>query len=127
MTVRARRGYYAPGKDERKEAAETRDAAIQRALDAPFDLADVPLRAIAYVLGEAAPGQTAVRMTAEADVRGLAFAESEGTARDTLQTLLLVAREDTGEFTRFDQQFEMSLRPETRARYERTGSRSPAS
>jgi hypothetical protein len=30
-----------------------------------------------------------------------------------------VAREDTGEFTRFDQQFEMSLRPETRARYER--------
>ncbi len=30
-------------------------------------------------------------------------------------------REDTGEFTRFDQQFEMSLRPETRARYEREG------
>jgi hypothetical protein len=32
-----------------------------------------------------------------------------------------VAREDTGEFTRFDQQFEMSLRPETRARYEKEG------
>jgi len=30
-----------------------------------------------------------------------------------------VAREDTGEFSRFDQQFEMSLRPETRSRYER--------
>jgi VWFA-related protein len=120
VTVRARRGYYAPGKDERKEGGETRDAAIQRALDAPFDLPDVPLRALTYVLGEAAPGQTAVLVTAEADVHGLAFAEREGTARDTLQTLLLIARRDTGEYTRFDQQFEMSFRLETRARYERT-------
>jgi VWFA-related protein len=120
VTVRARRGYYAPGKDGKKEAAETRDAAIQRALDAPFDLPDVPLRALAHVLGEAAPGQTTVLLTAEADVRGLAFAERGGTARDTLQTLLLVAHRDTGEYTRFDQQFEMSFRPETRARFERT-------
>ncbi len=33
---------------------------------------------------------------------------------------ILVARRDTGEATRFDQQFELSFRPETRARYERT-------
>ena len=120
VTVRARRGYYAPGKDAKKEGGETRDAAIQRALDAPFDLSDVPLRALTYVLGEAGPSQTAVLVTAEADVHGLAFAERGGTARDTLQTLLLVARRDNGEYTRFDQQFEMSFRPETRARYERT-------
>ncbi len=38
--LRARRGYYAPGGDEKRPApAEGRDAAIQRALDAPFDLA----------------------------------------------------------------------------------------
>jgi VWFA-related protein len=122
VAVRARRGYYAPGGSEKRpEAAEGRDAAIQRALDAPFDLADVPLRAIADVLGPAEDGKAKIRLTVEADVRGFAFAEKGGTARDTLELLLLVAREDTGEFTRFDQQFEMSLRPQTRARYERDG------
>ncbi len=122
VRVRARRGYYAPGGSERRpEAAEGSDAAIQRALDAPFDLADVPLRAIADVLGPAGPGKATVRVTVDADIRRFAFAEKGGTARDTLEFLLLVAREDTGEFSRFDQQFEMSLRPETRARYEKGG------
>ncbi len=122
VVVRARRGYYAPGgTDKPRPPAEGRDAALQRALDAPFDLADVPLRAIADVLGPSDPGKATVRMTVDADVRGFAFADKGGTARDTLEVLLLVAREDTGEFTRFDQQFEMSLRPETRARYEKTG------
>jgi VWFA-related protein len=122
VRLRARRGYYAPGGDgPRRAPEEGRDAAIQRALDAPFDLPGVPLRAIADVLGPAEAGKATVRITVEADVRGFAFAEKGGTARDTLEFLLLVAREDTGEFTRFDQQFEMSLRPETRARYEKEG------
>ena len=120
--LRARRGYYAPGGEEKSAApAEGRDAAIQRALDSPFDLAGVPLRAIADVLGPAEPGKAKVRVTVEADVRSLAFVEKDRTARDTLEVLLLVAREDTGEFTRFDQQLELSLRPQTRARYERDG------
>jgi len=122
VAVRARRGYYAPGgTGDRRLAAEGRDAALQRALDAPFDLAEVPLRAIADVLGARERGKAAVRLTVEADVRSFAFTEKGGTARDKLEFLLLVAREDTGEFTRFDQQFEMSLRPESRARYEREG------
>ena len=120
--LRARRGYYAPGgNDRRPETTEGRDAAMQRALDAPFDLGDVPLRAIADVLGEAEPGKARVRVTVEADVRGFAFVEKGGTARDTLELLLLVAREDTGESMRFDQQFEMSLSAQTRARYEHAG------
>jgi len=118
--VRARRGYYAPGGKDAPGAPETADAAMQRALDTPFDLADIPLRAIADVLGSAAPGQAAVRVTVEADIRTFAFAERGGAARDTLELLLLVARRDTGEFTRFDQQFEMKLSAETRARYART-------
>jgi VWFA-related protein len=122
VRLRARRGYFAPGGDGKRPApAEGRDAAFQRALDAPFDLGGVPLRAIADVLGPAEAGKARVRLTVEADIRSLAFVEKGGTARDTLELLLLVAREDTGEFTRFDQQFELSLRPETRARYERDG------
>ena len=118
-TVRARRGYYAPGRDAAAKP-EGRDAAMQRALDAPFDLAELPLRGIAQSFGEAEPGKTAVLVTVEADVRGLAFADKDGTSRDTLELLLLAARRDTGESTRFDQQFDLAFKPETRARYERS-------
>ena len=115
--VRARRGYYAPGGPPGAKAApESRDAAIQRALDSPFDLADVPLRGTAHVLGESAPGKARVFVTAEADIRGLAFEERGGTAKDTLELMLVVAQRETGEFHRFDQQLQMSFSPETRAR-----------
>ncbi len=120
LELRARRGYYAPGRDAKAAPPAGRDAAIQRALDAPFDLPELPLRALAQSFGEAGPGQVSVRVTVEADIRGLSFAEKDGTARDTLELLLLVAQRETGDHTRFDQQFEMALRPETRARYERS-------
>jgi VWFA-related protein len=119
VTVRARRGYWAPGGSEARPK-ETRDAAIQRALDAPFDLPDVPLRSIAQVFGEVGKGRVQVLLTSEVDVRGLAFKEEGGKATDTIEALVLVVRRDTDETTRFDQQFEMSFRPETRARYDAT-------
>jgi len=120
--VRARRGYYAPGGTTRapKAAPETRDAAMQRSLDSPFDLGEVPLRAIAHAFEETQPGKVRVFVTVEADIRGLAFEERGGSAKDTLELLLVIANRETGEFHRFDQQFEMSFRPETRARYAKT-------
>ena len=122
VSVRARRGYYAPGgKAAVQKKPETADAAMQRALDSPYDQDDVPLRAITHVFGPAATaGQATVQVTVEADIRSLQFVEKGGTARDTLELLLLVARQDNGEFSRFDQQFEMKLSPESRARYERS-------
>jgi VWFA-related protein len=119
VLVRARRGYYAAGPGPAKPPAEGRDAAMQRALDAPFDLAELPLRGLALAFGAAEPGKTRMLLAVEADVRGLAFADAGGTARDTLECLLLVAHRETGEFTRFDQQLQLQLSPESRARYER--------
>ena len=121
-TVRARRGYYAPGdaKGAEKRPPEPRDASIQRAIDSPFDLADVPLRTAAHVFGEAEPGKARVFVTTEADVRHLAFDESGGASKDVLETMLVVANRATGEFFRFDQQFDMRFRPETLARYGKT-------
>ena len=122
LTVRARRGYYAPGGSVtagRKPTA-SRDAAIQGALDSPFDLQGVPLRTTAYVLGEAEAGKLRVLVTTEADIRGLAFEARSGASSDTLETMLVVAERQTGEFHRMEQQFEMSFKPETRARYEKT-------
>jgi VWFA-related protein len=120
VVVRARRGYYAPGLEDKRAQPEGRDAAFQRALDAPFDLGELPLRTLAQHFGAAGDGKTEVLLTTEADIRGLDFEEKGGASSDTLETLLLVARRDDGEYTRFDQQFEMAFQPETRARYERT-------
>ena len=122
VTVRARRGYYAPGGPlpKGREATSSRDAAIQTALDSPFDLQGVPLRATAYVLGEVEAGKLRVLVTTEADIRALAFEARSGSAKDTLETMLVVAERQTGEFHRFDQQLEMSFKPETRARYDKT-------
>jgi VWFA-related protein len=122
VKVRARRGYYAPGGERAgaPKSTEPRDAALQRALDSPFDLADVPLRATSHVFSETEPGKANVLVTAEADIRKLTFDEKGGVAKDTLEYMLVVVDQQTGEFHRFDHQFAMSLQPETRARYART-------
>lgn len=117
-SVRARRGYYSPDKAGPAPRAEARDAALQRAVDSPFELADVPLRATTHVFGEATPGKSTVLLTAEADIRGFAFATEGGTSKDTLELMLVVTNRESAEFFRFDQQFEMNFRPETRTRYE---------
>ena len=117
-SVRARRGYYAPNSADPARRVEARDAALQRAVDSPFELADVPLRATAHVFGETTPGKSTVLLTAEADIRGFAFASQGGTSKDTLELMLVVTNRESAEFFRFDQQFEMNFRPETRARYE---------
>jgi len=122
VNVRARRGYYAPGGERagRARAPESRDAALQRALDSPFDLADLPLRATTHALGDTTEGEVKVLVTAEADVRSMAFDHKDGVARDTLELLLVVAERESGQFTRYDQQLAMSFKEETRARYAKT-------
>jgi hypothetical protein len=119
VSVRARRGYYAPGAEAKP--APAKDADIQRALDSPLDLPDVPLRAAAHLFGETSLDRAHTLVTVEADVGGFAFREEGGLALDTLDFLLVVAHRDTGEHFRYDHQFEMKLHPETRARLERDG------
>lgn len=119
VTVRARRGYYAPAAGERP--APAKDAAIQRALDSPLELPDVPLSAAAHVFGETSLGKAQVLVTVEPDLRGFAFREEGGLALDTLDFLLVVAHRATAEHFRFDHQFEMKLSPESRGRLEREG------
>ena len=54
LTVRARKGYYAP--DDKAPADEAGlDPDVLRALDAPRDLGDVPVRAAALVFGPRTP------------------------------------------------------------------------
>jgi VWFA-related protein len=112
LVVRARRGYYAPGGAEAAPTAERRnDPDLQRALDAPGAVADIPLRLSAFVQEEAGLGRARVVLAAEADIAKLAPTETPAGLRTTLDTLVVAAHREDAEFTRSDQQAELERRP----------------
>ncbi len=120
LTVRARKGYFAPlegGKnplDDKKKG--TADPELQRAVDSPFDMDQIPLRMTAYVLDETLLGKAQVMIAADADVSNFGFEQKNGRFADTLEFLLVAAHRETGEFFRIDQKVDMNLLPATRER-----------
>ena len=96
LTVRARKGYYAPRAEKEPLKADAIDPDVQRALDAPEPTANIPMRLAAYRLGPAAGGKTKVRLTAELDPGALGFVPEGDRSRDTLDTFFLVASRETG-------------------------------
>ena len=121
--VRARQGYYAPSGDKGKgeRAGGTWRPGLQQALDSPYEFQGIPLRLTHHVFGEAAPGKARALMTAEVDIRGLAFAQEKGRSVDTLECLLVVVRREGGDFQRHDQKLELQLPPDVRASLEHKG------
>ena len=77
LTVRARKGYYAPDDKEPRLTEAGLDPDVLRALDAPRDLGDVPVRASALVFGPRTPETATVMIAAETDVRRFAFESGE--------------------------------------------------
>ncbi|HSD65178.1 MAG TPA: VWA domain-containing protein, partial [Vicinamibacteria bacterium] len=105
--VRARRGYYASTSRDRQRRGE---AALQRALDSPFDLDAIPLRTAVHVFGEKTPGQARVLITTEVDVRTLAL--QCGSAVDTLEYRLVAAHRETGALRHGEQRVTVGPCPE---------------
>lgn len=121
LSVRARKGYYAPleGGKARERKPGTADPDIQAALDSPFERQQIPLRMTALVHDETLLGKANVLVAADVDVRGFDFEAREGRSLGVLEFLLVVAHRESGEFFRYDQQVDMRLLPETRARLAR--------
>jgi VWFA-related protein len=121
VKVRARRGYYAPIAEDR--AGVTRvglDPDVQRALDAPREIADIPIRATALVFDEPRAGVASVMLATETDVRRFTFQAQQGRMTDVLEFAVVVTNRETGEVARFGQSVEMSLQGETLRTLEKT-------
>jgi VWFA-related protein len=119
LTVHARKGYFAPEPGAATAAAPTADLDpdVRKALDAPRDLADVPVRATALVFDQAAQDSARVIVAADVDVNGFAF-EPEAGDRLAGSVEFAVAATNllTGQVFHFEQTTEMHLRAETRRR-----------
>jgi VWFA-related protein len=111
LTVRARRGYYAPSDAPAAEKDERHDPEIQAALDTPVTLDGIPLRLTAYVLQESSLDRARVLLAADADVSRVDFADSGGRLQGALDTLAVVAHRENSEFFRNDLKVDLERKP----------------
>ena len=120
LTVRARKGYFAPDDKEPRLTEAGLDPDVLRALDAPRDLGDVPVRAAALVFGPRTPETVTVMIAAETDVRRFAFESANGRLADVMEFGVAVTHLETGAVSRSAQTVDMAVRPETLVELENT-------
>ena len=119
LTVRARKGYFAPTAAEASAAPRTADLdpEVRKALDSPRDLADLPVRATALVFDQSGADAARVVIAADVDVNGFSFEPEENSRLGGAVEFAVAATHlATGRVYHFDQTVEMHLSPETRRR-----------
>jgi len=121
LSVRARKGYYAPSDRASLPAAKPgTDPVFQAAVDSPYQLEDIPLRMTHYVRDETSLDRARVFLAAEVDIRRLGLQEKDGKAQGALQYLMVAVQRDGGPHFRVDQTLEVALPPEAREEISRT-------
>jgi hypothetical protein len=111
VQVRARKGYYAGGVPSSPggDADPVTDDSLERALDSPYELAALPVRAVSYVFGETKAGEISVLLAMETDLRSFDLRSSGGIATDLLDLRVVVTNPGTGDTKRHDRTVEMRL------------------
>ena len=86
VQVRARKGYYAGGVhvSAEKHTDATVIDPLEVALDSPYDLDALPVRAASYIFGDTKPGEVSVRLAIEADLRSFLLKSADGVPGDVL-------------------------------------------
>jgi VWFA-related protein len=113
LTVRARRGYFAPQPEGEPDPAAGRkdvDSVLQRALDASRPTEDIPLRLSSYVMEGVGLNRTRVVLAADAEISGVEFKDVDGHREASLDTIVVVAHRDSGEVLRSDQKVDIRLK-----------------
>jgi VWFA-related protein len=108
VQVRARKGYYAGGA-RIEAAARVENDPVRNALESPYDLDGVPVRAAAYSFGNVNPKALSVLIAVEADLRAFGLKPENGLLTDVLDVQVLVTEAATGEAKRHERAVEMSL------------------
>jgi VWFA-related protein len=119
LRVRARKGYFTPDPLEANAPPPTAnlDPEVRRALDAPRDVADVPVRATALVFDQAGADTAHVMIAADVDVNVFLFEpEENGRSKGSVAFAVAATRLETGDVFHFEQTTEMHLRQQTRDR-----------
>ena len=111
VRVRARNGYYAGGvpPEAGRQADPVRDDALEIALDSPYDLAALPVRAASYLFGATQTGEISALVAMEVDLRSFDLRTSDGIASDLLDLRVLVTDPRSGETKRHERTVEMKL------------------
>jgi VWFA-related protein len=121
LTVRARKGYYAPSDTETATSRKSPvDAAFQGALDSPYDVDEIPLRMTHFVREETLLGRARVFLAVDVDIRSVSFKEEEGRSVGSLQLLMLAGHRESAEHFRYDQKIDLKLPPAAREDMMRT-------
>jgi VWFA-related protein len=108
VQVRARKGYYAGGVPS-EHAARGEPDALEAALQSPYELADLPVRAAAYVFGKANANDLSALLALEADLRAFQLTPVDGKLTDVLDLRVLVTSLSTGETGRYERAVEIAL------------------
>lgn len=109
VQVRARKGYYAGGILSKPADARATVDTLETALQSPYDLDALPVRATAYVFGNVTPTTSSVLLALEADLRAFQLRENAGVLTDVLDLRLLVTDLAAGETKRYERTVEMNL------------------
>jgi VWFA-related protein len=109
VEVRARKGYFAGGVPVKATDARESADALETALQSPYDLDALPVRAAAYVFGHVNATDSSVLLAAEADLRAFQLQANGGVLTDVLEMRLLVTDPVTGETKRYERTVEMNL------------------
>ncbi|HXY40955.1 MAG TPA: VWA domain-containing protein, partial [Vicinamibacteria bacterium] len=113
VSVRARRGYFAPtdaALPETEAKNDHTDPQIQLGLDSPTDADAIPLRLTAYVLEDVSDTKARVLLASDADVSRVQVHEENGRRLGSLDTLAVVARRENAEFFRNDQKVDLEIK-----------------
>ena len=120
LTVRARRGYTLgratagsqaarrDKKDKKEKQERTVDPAVTRAIDSAHDLADIPLRAMAYVLEPRANDTTHVVIAVEFDASRIGFQPRGSSRAARLDVSVVASGRDSGRGFRHDDTFDLA-------------------
>jgi VWFA-related protein len=109
VQVRARKGYYAGGVPSKSGDARATTDALETALQSPYDLAALPVRAAAYVFGNVNARASSVLLAVETDLRAFQLKENAEVLTDVLDLRLLVTDLAAGETKRYERTVEMNL------------------